>query len=204
MEWLRFPSHVVAAWPGIPPVQTSSQFHVQSSSTRTGSVAAALKQLKWANITNGVDFIPVPTETSRNWCEQVIGLINNTSRWIDTQRGVTHEPRSTTWLCQRISIGVQWSNALCKMRTVTEWTELLNWMNGRLAWFSVSPQAWGEGFFHRCLWNRLHRPQNVAFYSCIQAFFVPDGIHCLISRPLHIAFTLKLFRFYRFLVCLTL
>jgi len=44
--------------------------------------------------------------------------------------------------------------------------------------------------------------------SCIQAlfenYFVPDGMQCLISRPSHTAFTLKLFRFNRFLVCLTL
>jgi len=55
-----------------------------------------------------------------------------------------------------------------------------------------SPQARGEGVFGRCstsLESSSNRPQNVAFYSCIQAlfeiFFVPDGIQCLISRPLH-------------------
>jgi len=71
-----------------------------------------------------------------------------------------------------------------------------------------SPQARGVGVFRRCstsMESSSNRPQNVAFYSCIQAlfenFFVPDGIQCLISRPLHTPFTLK--RFYRFLVCLT-
>jgi len=54
---------------------------------------------------------------------------------------------------------------------------------------------------------QLFQYSCVAFYSCIQALFenvfVPDGIQCLISRRLPTAFTLKLFRFYRFLVCLT-
>jgi len=75
---------------------------------------------------------------------------------------------------------------------------------------------------HHCRYNMLYRvfrrcstsvesssnwPQNVAFYSCILArfenFFVPDDIQCLISLPLHTAYTHKLFLFCRFLVCLT-
>jgi len=63
-----------------------------------------------------------------------------------------------------------------------------------------SPQARREGVFVAApqAWNRQH----VAFHSCIQALFenifVLGGIQCLISRPLHTAFTHKLFRFYRF------
>jgi len=76
---------------------------------------------------------------------------------------------------------------------------------GELCYTEDSPQAREEGVFRCCstsVESSSNRPQNVAFYSCIQAlfeyFFVLDGIQCLISRPLHTAFTLKLFRFYRF------
>jgi len=82
---------------------------------------------------------------------------------------------------------------------------------GELCRTEDSPQARGEGVFRRCstsVESSSNRPQNVAFYSCIQVlfknFFVSDSIQCLISRPLYIAFTLKLFWFYRFLVCLIL
>jgi len=73
---------------------------------------------------------------------------------------------------------------------------------GELCRTEDSPQARGEGVFRRgstSVESSSNRPQNVAFYSCIQALFekfvVPDGIQCLVSQPLHTAFTLKLFRF---------
>jgi len=76
--------------------------HVLASSTGAGSAASAaeaLKELKYADITNGVNFIPVAIKTSGIWGRQAIDLIKNICQHI---LEVTDEPRSTAFLRQRI------------------------------------------------------------------------------------------------------
>ena len=84
--------------------------------TRAGSAAAAAvqKSQKYADITTGVDFVPVAIETSGTWGEQAIDLVKEIGRRIAE---ATHEPRSTAFLRQRLSIAVQRGNAFCILGT---------------------------------------------------------------------------------------
>ena len=81
-----------------------------------GSAAAAeqQKQQKYADIIAGVDFVPFAIETSSVWGEQSMDLVKEVGRRI---AGVTYEPRSTTFLRQRISEAVQRGNAVCILGT---------------------------------------------------------------------------------------
>ena len=100
------------AWDATCP-DTFAVSHVQASSTRAGSAAAAAevqKSQKYADITTGVDFVPVAIETSGTWGEQAIDLVKEIGRRIAE---ATHEPRSTAFLRQRLSIAVQRGNAFC-------------------------------------------------------------------------------------------
>ena len=104
------------AWDATCP-DTFAESHVQTSSARAGSAAAAAeasKSQKYADITTGVDFVPVAIETSGTWGEQAIDLVREIGRRI---AAVEHEPRSTVFLRQRISVAIQRGNASCIMGT---------------------------------------------------------------------------------------
>ena len=104
------------AWDATCP-DTFAVSHVQASSTRAGSAAAAAevqKCQKYADITTGVDFVPVAIVTSGTWGEQAIDLVKEIGRRIAE---ATHEPRSTAFLRQRLSIAVQRGNAFCILGT---------------------------------------------------------------------------------------
>ena len=82
-----------------------------ASSNEAGSAAATAevnKTLKYNDIISGVDFVPVAIETSGVWGRQAFELVNKIGRRIAT---LTHEPRSTAFLRQRISVAVQRGNA---------------------------------------------------------------------------------------------
>ena len=92
---------------------TYAMSHVQASSTQAGIAAAAAeakKTQKYADIISGVDFVPVAIETSGVWGEQAIALVMEIGRRIAAS---THEPRSTSFLRQRLSVAVQRGNAYC-------------------------------------------------------------------------------------------
>ena len=92
--------------------------HVQASSTQAGIAAAAAeakKTQKYADIISGVDFVPVAIETSGVWGEQAIELVMEIGRGIAAS---THEPRSTSFLRQRLSVAVQRGNAYCVLGTL--------------------------------------------------------------------------------------
>ena len=57
-----------------------------------------------------MDFVPVAIETSGVWGEQALSLVKENGRRIFE---VTHDPRSTAFLRQRISVAVQRGNAAC-------------------------------------------------------------------------------------------
>jgi hypothetical protein len=104
------------AWDATCP-DTYAQSHIQSSNIQAGSAASAAelrKALKYSDIIAGVDFIPFVIETSGVWGQQALSLVNDTGRQI---AAVTHEPRSTTYLRQRISVAVQRGNAFCILGT---------------------------------------------------------------------------------------
>lgn len=104
------------AWDATCP-DTFAVSHVQSSSTHAGSAAAAAeskKIQKYADIINGVDFVPVAIETSGVWGQQALELVSDIGRRI---AAVTHESRSTMFLRQRLSVAVQRGNACCILGT---------------------------------------------------------------------------------------
>jgi hypothetical protein len=77
-------------------------------------VAEEKKVQKYSDIISGVDFVPVAIETSGVWGSHALDLITEVGRRI---AGVTHEPRSTMFLRQRISVAVQRGNAGCILGT---------------------------------------------------------------------------------------
>ena len=104
------------AWDATCP-DTFAQSQVQASSCQAGSAAAAAeekKMRKYSDIISGVDFTPVAVETSGVWGNQALDLITEIGRRISE---VTHDPRSTMFLRQRISVAVQRGNAWCVLDT---------------------------------------------------------------------------------------
>jgi len=65
-------------------------------------------------ITTGVDFIPVMIETFGTLGEQAFHLVMEIARLLAT---VTHEPRSTAFLRQCLSVAIQRGNAFCVTET---------------------------------------------------------------------------------------
>ena len=66
------------------------------------------KQQKYQDLNAGVDFVPFAIETSGVWGEQAMELFTEIGRRIAE---VNHDPRSTLFLRQRISVAVQRGNA---------------------------------------------------------------------------------------------
>ena len=105
------------AWDATCP-DTFAASHILLSSTQSGSVAAAAERKKcdkYADITAGVDFIPVAIETSGVWGEQALNFVKDIGRRL---AATSHEPRSTMFLHQRISMAVQRGNAYCVLDTL--------------------------------------------------------------------------------------
>ncbi len=106
------------AWDATCP-DTFAQSHIQASSVRAGSAAATAEEKKlqkYADIISGVDFVPVAIETSGVWGTHALDLISQVGRRIAE---VTHEPRATMFLRQRISVAVQRGNAWCVLGTLS-------------------------------------------------------------------------------------
>jgi len=104
------------AWDATCP-NTFAASHVVDSSVAAGSAAAKaeLKKVqKYRDITAGVDFVPVSIETSGVWGEEALSLVSEIGRRISD---ISHDPRSTGFLRQRISIAVQRGNACCVIGT---------------------------------------------------------------------------------------
>ena len=98
--------------------QTRTRNVAYANSVQAGSAATAAesrKVAKYADIISGVDFVPVAIETSGVWGEQALDLIQDLGRRI---AAVIHEPRSTMFLRQRLSVTVQRGNANCVLETL--------------------------------------------------------------------------------------
>jgi len=107
------------AWDATCP-DTYAQSHIQASSVQAGSaatVAELAKSQKYSDIIAGVDFVPFAIETSGVWGEKARDLVKEVGRRI---KEGTHEPRSTTFLRQRLSVAVQRGNAFCILGTFRE------------------------------------------------------------------------------------
>ena len=97
---------------------TFAASNISASSDEAGSAAAAAetkKHRKYSDIITGVDFVPVAIETSGVWGEQAMKLVKEVGRRITA---ATHDKRSTAFLRQRLSVGVQRGNAFCVLGTL--------------------------------------------------------------------------------------
>ena len=92
--------------------------YVSSTLRRVCSVGGRIEQeyQVFGHHIAGVDFVPFVIETSACvWGEQAVILTKEIGRRIAE---VTHEPRSTSFLRQRLSVAVQRGNAFCILGTL--------------------------------------------------------------------------------------
>ena len=109
VPWLR---GRCLAWDATCP-DTYAASHLRANSVQAGSAAATAesrKVAKYVDIISGDDFVSVAIETSGVWGVQALSLMQDLGRRI---AAVTHEPRSTMFLRQRLSVAVQRGNANC-------------------------------------------------------------------------------------------
>ena len=100
------------AWDATCP-NTYALSYVQATSRQAGSAAAGAEQkkvIKYGDMSSAVDFVPVAIETSGVWGEEALNIVTEIGRRIAE---LTHDPRSTVFLRQRISVAVQRGNAAC-------------------------------------------------------------------------------------------
>jgi len=100
------------AWDATCP-NTFAQSYLHATSRHAGAAAAEAelkKQEKYSDLCSGVDFVPFAIKTSGVWGDQAMHLITELGR---RTAEVTHDPRSTAFLRQRISVAVQRGNAVC-------------------------------------------------------------------------------------------
>jgi len=98
---------------------------IDSSVAAGSSVAKAeLKKVQnYRDITANVDFVPVSIETSGVWGEEGLSLVSEIGLRISD---ISHDPRSTGFLRQRISIAVQRGNACCVLGTFNLYSTIYN------------------------------------------------------------------------------
>lgn len=84
------------------------------------------KEAKYAVISSDHFFVPVAVETLGAWAEESLLFIRELGRRIARQTG---EPRSTTFLLQRLSIAVQKMNSVCILSTLPVADELPGFYN---------------------------------------------------------------------------
>jgi hypothetical protein len=105
------------AWDATCP-DTYAPSHLQGSSMTAGSAALAAetsKRLKYTDLMRGIDFVPVAIETSGVWGSEGLELVHELGRRLAL---TNQEPRSTTFLRQRISLAIQRGNAYCVLATL--------------------------------------------------------------------------------------
>ena len=104
------------AWDATYP-DTFAPSHIQTSSIVAGAVAAEAetkKRSKYADLPQHIDFIPIAIETTGVWGSEGLDLVKELGRRIAI---VQLEPRSTSFLRQRISLAIQRGNAYCIQAT---------------------------------------------------------------------------------------
>ena len=97
-----------------------------NSSSRVSKSAATLaaqrKTVKYLDLINqNYIFIPFAVETLGSWDNQAITFVNQLGSLL---RNITSEPRSKSFLIQRISIAIQRGNAACVMGTFPQNSKL--------------------------------------------------------------------------------
>ena len=99
-------------------VNTVAASHIDSAASRAGApseCAESKKRVKYASLSNTYQFNPVAVETMGPWGPNAAEFINEIGKRLFN---VTGDPRSTAFLRQRISMAVQWGNAVCLKETL--------------------------------------------------------------------------------------
>ncbi len=93
--------------------ETLAISHIASTSALAGQAATAAelnKITKYADMTPSVEFVPIAVESLGVWGAEGLHFVNDIGRRI---ADISHEPRSSTFLLQRLSIAIQRGNACC-------------------------------------------------------------------------------------------
>jgi len=104
------------AWDATCP-DTVAQSHIGSTCTSTGAAAlqaAALKHQKYAALAATHCFVPVAVETLGPWNEEGLSFITELGRRTSL---ITGDPRESAFLFQRLSMAVQYGNAVSCLGT---------------------------------------------------------------------------------------
>jgi hypothetical protein len=104
------------AWDATCP-DTFATSHISSTSQLAGAAANAAetnKKQKYSGLPQNVDFVPIGIETSGSWGEEGLHFVKQLGRRIVA---ITKDPRSGTFLLQRISLAIQRGNAICVLGT---------------------------------------------------------------------------------------
>ena len=107
------------AWDATCP-DTFANSDIQMSSVSAGSAAKTAvykKRAKYSDLTAGIDFVPIAIESTGVWGEQGFELVRELGRQL-TAVNFDFDPRSTSFLRQRISLAVQRGNAFCVLATL--------------------------------------------------------------------------------------
>src|SRR6476469_738151 len=91
---------------------TMAASHLSTTCTSAGAAAnqaATLKQQKYAALASTHTFVPLAVETFGPWNSEGLSFISELGR---RTTAVTGDPRETTFLFQRLSIAVQYGNAV--------------------------------------------------------------------------------------------
>jgi len=98
---------------------THAESHIANTATTRGAAAHRAAQKKTDKYTNlsciTHVFYPFAVETAGAWHEMVIELTQEIDRRITT---LTEDTRQTTFLLQRLSIALQWGNAVSFRNTM--------------------------------------------------------------------------------------
>jgi hypothetical protein len=97
---------------------TLAPSYVQRSATESGAAATlaeARKQAKYSALSTAHDFVPVVIETLGTWGKLGLAFVNELGRRISSRSG---DPRSTSFLKQRLAMAIQRGNAAAVLGTL--------------------------------------------------------------------------------------
>ena len=113
------------AWDATCP-DTYAPSHLHASSIVAGSAAEEFevsKKKKYADLPQHIDFVPVAIETTGVWGKEGWDLVKDLGKRLAK---TLVEPRSTSFLRQRISLAIQRGNAYCVQATHPQFEQLNN------------------------------------------------------------------------------
>ena len=105
-------------------VSTLAPSYIQLSITGPGAAATLAeekKKSKYSDLESNYIFVPLGFETMGHWGPSAVSFVSELGRLLTL---TTEEPRSTSFLRQRLSIAIQRANAASVRGTVPEGTAM--------------------------------------------------------------------------------